>query len=236
MTTIILKDKYDEKISSIMERVREGFPTMLRSEPGFGWNNGGGGGVRVTLSGNSTDVLQSLAEQITPLLSSIDGLTDVRSEQEGGKFELQININRERVHRLGLTTADVATTVSTALRGERLRSFRADPNGEIPIRVAFDEELEFSLERLKQLPVARQGNEILPLSAVATITKVSQLGEIRRYDRRTALNIGANLDELPLNDARDRITEKMAQLELPNGYQWSLDGSFRRQQEAKISC
>ncbi|MEX1220597.1 MAG: efflux RND transporter permease subunit [Idiomarina sp.] len=233
MTTVILKDKYDEKISSIMERIRAGFPTMLRSEPGFGWGNGGGGGVRVTLSGNSTDVLQSLASQITPLLSSIEGLTDVRSEQEEGKYELQININRERVHRLGLTTADVATTVSTALRGERLRSFRADPNGEIPIRVAFDEELEFSLAKLKELPVARQGNEILPLSAVATITQVPQLGEIRRYDRRTALNIGANLDELPLNEARDRITEKMAQLELPSGYEWSLDGSFRRQQEAE---
>jgi len=233
MTTVILKEKYDEELSQLMARIRADFPTMLRSEPQFGWNNGNGGGVRVTLSGNSTDVLQNLATQITPLLASIDGLTDVRSEQEQGKSELQIKIDRQRVHRLGLTTSEVAQTVATALRGVRLRSYRADPNGEIPIRVAFDEALEFSLARLQQLPVARINQEILPLSAVATITEVPQLGQIRRYDRRTALNIGANLEDLPLNEARDRITQKLNQLELPAGYQWSLDGSFRRQQEAE---
>ncbi|MGQ4275657.1 efflux RND transporter permease subunit [Pseudidiomarina sp. E22-M8] len=233
ISTVLLKPDRPIRLSALMEQMREQFPKMLRSEPQFGFG-GGGEGVRVTLTGQSTEVLESVAERFAPVIAGIEGLTDVRSETEAGQFEYLVRIDRERVHRLGLSSAQVARQVATALRGQRLRSFRGDPNGEIPMRVAFDKELEFSLEALQNLPVMQHQGRVVPLHAVASFEVQPRLGEIRRLDRRTSLAIQANLsDELPLNEARDKLNAALSQLSLPDGYAWSLDGSFQRQQEAE---
>ncbi|CUA84991.1 efflux RND transporter permease subunit [Pseudidiomarina woesei] len=230
ISTILLKENRDEKLADLMERIRADMPNLLRSEPKFGFG-GGREGVRVTLSGQSTDVLQQIATDLVPRLAKIEGLTDVQTEMDAGQFELVIRIDRERVHRLGLSSADIARTVATALRGQRLRSYRGDPNGEIDLRVAFAKELEFSLDALYTLPVMQADNRVLTLQDVATITKQPRLGQIRRTDRRTSLNIDANLNELTVSEAREKLTQVLSQIELPQGYQWSLDGSFQRQQE-----
>lgn len=230
VSTLLLKENRDEKLADLMERIRKDMPKLLRSEPKFGFG-GGRDGVRVTLSGQSTDVLQRLATDVLPMLSAIEGLTDVQAESETGQFELIIKIDRERVHNLGLSSADVAKTVSTALRGQRLRSYRGDPNGEIDLRVAFDKELENSLPALHNLPILQANNKIIALQDIATLVKQPRLSQIRRTDRRTSLTIDANLNELTINEARDKITAALSQLQLPQGYLWSLDGSFERQRE-----
>ncbi|CAI8165318.1 MAG: Multidrug resistance protein MdtC [Pseudidiomarina mangrovi] len=233
ISTLLLKPDRPEKLSALMDRMREQFPKMLRSAPQFGFGGGNGNGVRVTLSGNSTDTLQQLAADLLPKLSAIDGLTDVQTEMDAGQFELLVQLDRERIHRLGLSSSAVAQALSTALRGQRLRSFRGDPNGEIQMRIAFDKELEYSLEALLDIPITQLGERVVTLRSVATVTKQPRLGQIRRVDRRTSLNIDANLDELTLNEARERITQVLTNVQLPQGYAWSLDGSFLRQQEAE---
>src|SRR5690606_33831180 len=184
VSTLLLKENRDEKLADLMERIRKDMPKLLRSEPKFGFG-GGRDGVRVTLSGQSTDVLQRLAADVVPKLSAIEGLTDVQTELETGQFELVITIDRERAHNLGLSSADVAKTVSTALRGQRLRSYRGDPNGEIDLRVAFDKELENSLPALYNLPILQANNKIITLQDIATLVKQPRLSQIRRTDRRT---------------------------------------------------
>lgn len=232
VTTVILNERVSKPLAELMAEIRAEFPPMLRSEPGFGWSQSDGG-VRVTLSGQSTQVLDDIAHQVTTLLGTIEGLSDVRSELQAGQSELQIQINREQVHRLGMSVTDVAQQVALALRGERLRSYRADPSGELPIRVQFAADYQFSLAQLQALVITPPQQAPVQLMSVASIKTVPQLSEIRRTDRRTAVNIGANLDELPLSEARAKITDKLANLQLPEGYQWSLDGSFQRQQEAE---
>lgn len=230
ISTLLLKDDLPEKTTELMQRIRADLPTMLRSNPKFGFG-GGRDGVQVTLSGQSTDVLQRLAQQMVPVLSQINGLTDVQTELEAGQFELVIHVDRERAYHFGLSSADVARTVATALRGQRLRSYRGDPNGEIELRVAFDRELEYSLAALYQLPVTQLEHKVVRLQDIATLVKQPQQSQIRRIDRRTALQINANLNELTLGAAREQITAVLSQLELPAGYMWSLDGSFQRQRD-----
>lgn len=233
ISTVLLKPQRDEKIAALMERMRQQFPKLLRSAPQFGFGGGNGDGVRITLSGNSTDVLQQLAADILPKISAIEGLTDVQTELDAGQFELLIELDRERVHRLGLNSSAVAQALSTALRGKRLRSYRGDPNGEIQLRIAFDRQLEYSLEALLDIPITQINGRVVTLRSVASVTKQPRLGQIRRVDRRTALNIDAKLNDLTLNEARDKLTSVLNNVQLPQGYAWSLDGSFLRQQQAE---
>ncbi|RUO81498.1 AcrB/AcrD/AcrF family protein [Idiomarina tyrosinivorans] len=231
-TTVILPKDYRGDVNQLMEKIRKGFPDFVLSDPQFGWNQQNGG-VRITLSGSSTDVLKDLSEQLVQSLSRVPGLTDVRSELADAQKELQVRIDRERALAAGLSTSEVAEAISLALRSVRLRSYRADENGEILLYVGFEHAYQESLDKLKLLPITQQGNRVVTLQQVADIRLAPRLGEIRRYDRQTAIAVGANLNDITLDEARERIGNALQNWQLPAGYHWSYDGSFRHQEEAE---
>lgn len=223
---LLLKPDRRLSVAEIQQRVRENWPTLVRSEPQFGFR-GGNNGVQVTLTGPSTTRLQQLADGLVPRLAAIPGLDDVRSEADGTQYELQVEVNRERVQRLGITTQHIAGVISTALRGDQLRSFRHHPSGEIRIQLTYDNQLQYSLERLQGLIVASIDGQQFSLEQLAEVSVKPRISTIRRYDRQTSLRINANLDELSIQQARAAITSLMQQQSLDDGYSWSLDGGFR---------
>lgn len=219
-------------MSQMKQQIKENWPVIARGKLQFGWGGGGSGGVRVNLYGNSTDELIRIADNLVPTLAKIDGLEDVKSDVAGEQKELQIKIDRVLTHRLGLSTNDVANAISLALRGNNLRSFRHNEYGEIDIMVNFEIELSKSVEALKKLPIMRTGEQVFTLDSLADITITRGLDDIRRIDRQTGLTITANLaEELKLDDAREHIKGVLENLELPAGNRWSLDGSFKKQDE-----
>ncbi|MBE1300708.1 MAG: MMPL family transporter [Alteromonadaceae bacterium] len=218
----------------VQELIREALPLFVRAEPSFRWNDGGGGGVRMTLLGPSSDSLLRIADQIVPVLANVEGLTDVKTDIDSNQRELQIVIDRQKAYRFGLNSQDIANIVATALRGNNLRTYRHGDNGEVDIRMMFDESLQHSLEELKTLPVSRDGNRTVTLDMVANMEIKSRLSRISRYYRQTAISIGANLEEgVTTEDAREKIEKIMNNLQLPTGYSWTLDGSFRQQRESQ---
>lgn len=227
---LLLKPQRRQSVSDIQRAIRADWPPLTRSEPQFGWQ-GGSQGVQITLTGASTQRLQQLAAALEPQLASISGLTDVRSEAESTQQELQIRINPDITERNGLTTEAIAATLSTALRGAQLRSFRHHPNGELRIQLTYERSFAQSVEAINQLVVGRHGNQLITLQQVAEIELVPRIGTIRRYDRQTSLRIGANLDGISITDARTAISEVMQTAALDDGYHWSLDGGFRSFEE-----
>lgn len=231
---ITLNDELPVKKKEIQEMIRDALPKFARAEPSFRWDDGGGGGVRLTLLGPSSESLLRIADQVVPVLSNIDGLADVKTEIDDNQRELQIHVDRQKAYRFGLNSQDIGSIVATALRGNNLRTFRHGNNGEVDIRLMFDEALQHSIAELKSLPVARDGNKTVTLDMVADLQITSRLSQINRYYRQTAIAIGANMEEdMTLDEAREKIEKIMGSLELPTGYSWSLDGSFRQQRESE---
>ncbi|MGS0683307.1 efflux RND transporter permease subunit [Shewanella sp. 125m-7] len=229
-STLILKEDTEVDMKALKKTIREGFPKFAIAKPQFGWG-GENNGVRVSLTGRSTTELIHLSEQVIPLLSNIDGLTDVRSELNGAQQEVVIRIDRQMAARLDLKLNEVASSISMALRGSPLRSFRHDPSGELRIEMAFEQQWRLSLEKLKQLPVIRIDNRVYTLDSLAKIEILPRFDTIRHYDRQTALAIGANLDELTTEEAQEKITQVMDNVNFPAGYGYSLRGGFQKQDE-----
>ncbi len=233
-TVINMKKELTKTVKEIKSEVESGWPEFVRAKPQFGWSSGNGGGVRVTLNGNATEVLMEIAKQIIPILENTPGLDDVNSEVTGEQKEVQIIINRERAQNLGLSSRDIATAAATALRGMNLRTYRDRNSGEIQVRLSFADDVEKSLERFKSLVVHSDGGKDYRLDQLAEIRIIPRLNEISRFERQTSLDIGANLAEgTTLEQAKERIEKTLSQIELPSGYSWSLNGSFQRQREAE---
>ena len=229
-STILLQKDIPIDIGELKKMIREGFPKFSIATPQFGWGNENNG-IRVTLTGRSTTELIRISEQVMPLLDNIEGLVDVRSEVNGAQQEVVVVINREMAARLDLTLSDIASNIAIALRGSQLRSFRHDPSGELRIELAYDKSWQNSLEKLKQLPIIRQGDRVYTLDSLAEATVVPRFDTIRHFNRQTALSIGANLEDMTTEEAQTKITQVMDSVNFPYGYGYSLRGGFERQDE-----
>jgi HAE1 family hydrophobic/amphiphilic exporter-1 len=207
-------------------------PKFARARPSFKWEQGNGGGLQLTLLGDSSASVSNVAKRVLPAIQQIDGLTDVGIDGNNQKFELQIMVDRNKAFRYGLSANDVASTIASGLRGTNLRTFRDAQSGEIGVRMLFDEALQESITELKNLAITRIGQQTITLDMLSESKIVPRLAEIRRSYRQTSITIGANMaDDVTLKQAKERIENVMQYLTLPDGYSWTFDGSIDRQNQ-----
>jgi HAE1 family hydrophobic/amphiphilic exporter-1 len=233
-STILLTDEEDATLSTkeIIELIEKDLPEIAIGKPSFQFDQqGGGDGFSIQVSGDSTEILNELSVDVIRALSSIEGLKDVQGDAESGDREIRVTIDRTRAANAGLTTAEIAESISIAMRGQSLREFRGD-SGEVQVRLAFREDDKQSIEQLAELPLYTHDGQRITLGSVANMHIGKSPDTIRRTDRQTAVIITANLEEdVTPDDVRPRVKSLMEQIELPPGYSWKEGRGFERQDE-----
>ncbi len=233
-STILLTDKDDATLSTkeVIALIESELPQIALGKPSFSFDQqGGGDGFTVQISGDSTEILNDLALDVARILTSVEGLKDVRSDGESGNKEVRVIIDRTRATNVGLSAEAIAQSISIAMRGQILREFR-DDSGEIAVRMAFRESDKQSIEQLSNLPLYTPDGRRITLGAVASLHIGRSPDTIRRTDRQTAVILSANLEaDVSAEDVRPRVNSVMEQIELPPGYSWKEGRGFERQDE-----
>jgi HAE1 family hydrophobic/amphiphilic exporter-1 len=233
-STILLTDDDEATLSTkeIIALIEADLPQIALGKPSFSFDQqGGGDGFTIQISGDSTEVLNDIAVDVTRMLSAIEGLKDVRADGESGNKEVRISIDRTRAANVGLSTESIAQSISIAMRGENLREFRAD-TGEIAVRMAFRDSDKQSIEQLANLPLYTPDRRRTTLGAVASLHIGRSPDTIRRTDRQTAVILSGNLEEdVSAEDIRPSVKALMDQVQLPPGYSWKEGRGFERQDE-----
>lgn len=235
MSTILLKEGKEAKksVDEIKEEIREGLPKLAIANPSFEWRDSGGRGntVRVQLVGKSSERLVELSHDVAWTLSKIEGLTDVRSEAETGEKEVQVVVDRVRARQYGLSTEEIANIVSAAMRGINLRRFRREDT-EVDMRLEFQDTDRQTLEHLRNVPLFNGEDQPIKLATLADFRVLRGPRNIRRENRTTSIGVTAHLDDLTVNEARQKISQVLANYNLPSGYTWNYGESFDEEQEA----
>jgi len=229
-STLLLNEGDEESVATgeVIERVMADLPEIVIGRPSFELNaQGGDEGFSLQISGESTEVLGRQAPEIVRLLSTVEGLRDVRADIGSGDREIRIRVDRERAASLGLSPQAVASSVSVALRGEQLRDFRGK-DGEVTVRLAFREDDRQSIEQLADLPVYTPDGQRVTLGSLARLETGRTHDEIRRVDRVTAVTINANLDDRSLEEVRPEVEALLDAYRFPPGYQWSFGRGFQQ--------
>ena len=233
-STILLTNEDDATLSTkdIIELIEKDLPVIAIGKPSFQFDQqGGGDGFTIQISGDSTEVLNQLGVEVARALASVEGLKDVLSDADSGDKEVRVSIDRIRAANVGLSTADIARSISIAMRGENLREFR-DESGEIAVRLAFRDDDKQSIEQLANLPLYTPEGRRITLGSVASLRIGRSPATIRRTDRQTAVILSANLEkDVSAEDVRPRVKSLMEQIELPPGYSWKEGRGFERNDE-----
>ncbi len=226
-------DEAEKSLELIQEEIRENLPKTVIANPSFSWQSDNPEeGLRVILSGESSERLVEIADDVAGVLSRVEGFRDVRSEAETGAEEVRVVVDRERARQYGYSTQQIASTVSTAMRGFNLRRFRT-PEGEVEMRMAFQDSDQRSVDDLKNIPVQRPGAEPIKLAALADFTTSRGPRGIERENRITMIGVTIGLDGLSKSDGNKRLTQVLENYELPAGYTWGFSQRHTEEEDSQ---
>jgi HAE1 family hydrophobic/amphiphilic exporter-1 len=220
--------------STIKEEIRKELPHLAVGKVGFDGNgNGGlGGGVDISLVGDSMEQLRDLSGSVLGVLSHLSSLRDVRTEKGNGDREVSAQIDRIRAKQYGFDAQTVANYIQIALRGMPLKDFHADDR-QLPVWLRFQGADTQSIAGLSDFKLRAPDNTQIPLLSMLRTGSHETPSAIERHDRMTALKITANLAEgKTMPEARKEITAAMGAFALPPGYHWSFGEGFDRDDEA----
>jgi len=232
MSRIKLNDGYSKTIDDLKAEIKKGFPDTAIARPSFDWSEQKEKLIKVTLNGSSTKRLMKMSESIISQLSNVEGFAEVGMDSEDKNMELVLRIDREKVSRLGLNTQDIASRISTALRGTNLRSFRDAKLGEVDIRLIYHAEQAVPLELIKELPIYESKGRVITLQQLVVFDTQPIMHQITRLQRRTTLEISINLADLSRVEASEKIQEVMDNIVFPSGYDWNLGRQFTQDEKA----
>ena len=189
--------------------------------------------------GNDLQKLTDSARSVMKVLSTIRGVEDLAVFQSLGQPTIEIDVDRVRAARYGLTPGDINTTVRTAIGGDSAGDLY-DPGSErhYPIMVRLQPQFRQSIEAIANLRIAGQspasGAPVqFPLSAVATVQLVSGPAYIYREAQERYLPVkfsvrGRDLGST-IEEARTRVANEV---QLPPGYRLELVGEFNNMKGA----
>ena len=218
-----------------MEKIIKGMPEIIIGKPSFKLDESSGSrGFNVRLTGESTTVLADLSVAVARRLADVPGLEGVHSEARNGDTEVQIVVDRTRIAELGLSTEDVARTVSVALRGDKLRELRSGDR-ELDMRLAFRPSDKQRVDDLARLLIPLPAGGYLPLGSVARFHEQPGERAIERTSRLTSVIVSGTLArKTTLDEVKDRAKPVLDAFPWPAGYGWK-DGRGAEDQDDTLA-
>ena len=182
--------------------------------------------VNVSLYGEDTKVLVGLAAEVERRLESIPGLLSVNTDMDRGGTELQVRLDRDQIQRFGVDPQQISGSIAYALRGTDINKFHTDDGREVDIRVRLANYDSQSLDDLRNQSFPTADGREVSLESLADIYVERTLGNIRRENRQTMLNVSARASKDRAQHLFAQVDQVMQGFEMPRGYRWDKGTRF----------
>ncbi len=190
------------------------------------------GEIAIKIFGSDLKTLQEKADQITHILASIRGATDVAAEQQAGLAQVMVDIDRAKVSRYGINVADVERVMEIGMGGKAASQF-LEGERRFDITLRYEENARNSVAGLENLTVQTPEGQRIPLSELATIKINQGASRISREENMRRIAIKCNLIDRDQGSFVAEAQQKVAaQVDLPPGYYIVWSGQFENQQRA----
>jgi cobalt-zinc-cadmium resistance protein CzcA len=205
--------------------------------------------VAVKLFGDDMEVMFKTAQEISEVLGKVSGASDVKVEQVTGLPMLSIEIDREKVSRLGINIADIQQVIQTAIGGTASgQIFEGDKRFEIVVRLS--EEIRSNIDLISSIPIALPEEDkaldnknehvhlktrsFVPLSSVASILITEGPNQISRENGKRVVIVTANVRGRDLGGFVEEASQILkSSVKIPAGYWTAWGGQFEQLISAK---
>ncbi|MGZ5029408.1 MAG: efflux RND transporter permease subunit, partial [Methylobacter sp.] len=190
------------------------------------------GEIAIKIFGEDLKVLQEKANQITRILRSIEGSTDVAAEQQSGLAQMVISIDRAKIARYGIDINDVESVIAMGVGGKSAtQMLEGERRFDVTVRLAG--QARDSVGAIEDITVLSPDGSRIPLAELAEIKINQGASRISREDNMRRIAIKCNLIGRDQGSFVAEAQQKVAeQVVLEPGYRIVWSGQFENQQRA----
>jgi hydrophobic/amphiphilic exporter-1 (mainly G- bacteria), HAE1 family len=187
--------------------------------------------VQVIVKSSDPDSLLKYAGIVTRLIQKTPGTNDVRSSLEDAGEEIVVNIDKEKMARLGLSLLNVGQVMSTAFNGNTDAKFR-DKSYEYDIDVVYDKFNRRSVKDVSDLVIINAAGLPVKLSQFAKIEYGTASTRLERYDRISSISIESQVLGRASGDVGEDIKQQISAVNFPPDVTISYDSDMKFQEDA----
>jgi hydrophobic/amphiphilic exporter-1 (mainly G- bacteria), HAE1 family len=232
-----------------LDEVQTELREKLRHIPGVRANITGSrsifGGYRqpivVNVQGPEPSRLKIAAARITELMSTIPGVAEPTSSDEGDIPQLDVDVDRDQAWAAGLGVGSIASTLRPLFAGDRATEWEDAQGYSHDVVIQYPDSMRTSAEDVAQIPVPslnadpRSGRPyMVPLVQVASVRAGygPQTIERRSLERQISISAGV-LPGHTMGDVANRVKAAIDSIGLPPGYHAEFTGDVQNLRETQ---
>jgi hydrophobic/amphiphilic exporter-1 (mainly G- bacteria), HAE1 family len=199
--------------------------------------------IQIDIRGPDLAELERLSATALDRLGGVSGVIELESTLADARTEYRVRVQRETAASIGLSVAQVAAAVRSALAGETATTWEA-PDGSINnVVVRLPDHGRTGLGDLGRIPVVSRlqdpgatGAFIVPLAQVADVAVGTGPARIDRKGGQRVVTVLANTAPgTSVQQVGTAARTSLASLDLPAGYTMSLGGETEDFEETRAS-
>jgi cobalt-zinc-cadmium resistance protein CzcA len=232
--SVASKDELKDRIREVLDRfpgIAYGFtqPIDMRVNEML---SGTRGDIAVKIFGENLEKLTSLAKEIAVVLEATPGREDVYISENEGMQYFQVDIDRIRAGRQGLSNDELADLLRSQVEGLRLGVIQEGIK-RTPVIIRGAQSMRESPDEFEHLLIQLKNGSNVPLSSVADLHRVEGFVSVKRERGQRFSVVQANVSGRDLvgfvAEAREAVAKNVS---MPPGYFIEWGGQFENQQRA----
>lgn len=234
---IVLKEDMEHTNKEISKMIKQKTSSMdcdiSISESTMDMGSMLGSGIELEIKGDDLDKLQDISADMTDLLKSTEGVTDITSSLDDAETEQRVSVDKEKAMKYGLTVAQVYEQVSKNLKKETDSTTITSNDKDLAIVIKDNKETTVKDLKLLEITGTKDNEDVtVKLNEIATITNATTPSSINHKNQTRYMTVSAAVDEdHNIGLVSREVQSKLDKYKTPTGYTIDLTGENETIQE-----
>jgi HAE1 family hydrophobic/amphiphilic exporter-1 len=187
--------------------------------------------IKITLSGSNLNLILKTGKELKSAIENIPGADNVQLSVEEGSPEYKVIPDKDKMQRLGLTSAYVGINLRTAFTGND--DSKLTENGtEYPVRIWLDDFDRKNYEDIKHLSIVNPMNVPVEIFQFAEVKQDNSPSLLERLDRQASVTITSESFGKPSGTLADEVIAFLETQPLPEGVKLTWGADIKTQNES----
>jgi HAE1 family hydrophobic/amphiphilic exporter-1 len=187
--------------------------------------------IEITLSGSDLQLVMKSGNDLKAIVEKIPGADNVRLSVEAGSPEYKIIPDKDKMQRLGLTTAYVGMNLRTAFTGNDDATL-IENGTEYPVRIWLNEFSRRNFEDVQNLSIINPMGLPMEVGQFAKVLQDNSPSLLERKDRQPAVTLTSDALGRPSGTVADDVVAYLKENPLPEGIQMTWGSDIKRQNDS----
>lgn len=189
----------------------------------------GGSGISVNIYGDDIEQLQKSAEEISEIVSGVEGTQNITNGLEENDPALKITVDKEKAMLKGLTVAQIFSEISDSLTTEKKAIDVIFDDISYQVYVSDENTDSLSVDDIKNyiMEVTAQDGTVseVKLSDVASVEETESLSSITRQNQKRYLTVSSEIaDGYNVSLVSSDVEKALESYETPKGITFEISG------------